>query len=483
MREPLILLLAALLAFGVTLGASFHFDDYAFLSDPAVTSPSGWWQVWHPMQTRPLTWLTFWLNYQLGGTHPAGYHAANVTIHLAAVAALWCVLRRLLCARAAFVAAALFAVHPLQTEAVAYLFARATLLMTLFCLLALDAWVRGRSWAAVGWFSLGLLSKEECAAFPLFLLLLDFSAGKRPRMPALAVMLALSMAAGARVMWALSHVPQATAGFALDPWTYLASQGWVILRYIRLLILPWGFNFDPDIRIELWWAVVGWLAVAALAGAGMRRFRALCPGFWVLGGLVLLLPSSSFFPAADLAADRRMYLPLAALAAGTGLALQKWRLQALTVLGVLLVGLSVARSQVWLSEESLWHDAVERSPRKVRPKLQLARAVEPVQALGLLEDAKRLAPEDPDVAAHLGRTWLQLSRPERALGEFGRALALAPGDPQALNNRGVALAALGDRKSARQDFERALAANPHFAEARKNLRLLGVATQEPAGSR
>ena len=67
-RMPWLLLLLVLLAFGSTLSSSFHFDDYSLFSDPIVTSPSGWWEVFRLERTRPLTYLTFWLNYQLGGT-------------------------------------------------------------------------------------------------------------------------------------------------------------------------------------------------------------------------------------------------------------------------------------------------------------------------------------------------------------------------------------------------------------------------------
>ena len=66
MRNRLLLIGAALAAFGASLLSGFHFDDYAIFSDPALTSPDGWLRVWGPGQTRPLTYLTFWLNYQAG---------------------------------------------------------------------------------------------------------------------------------------------------------------------------------------------------------------------------------------------------------------------------------------------------------------------------------------------------------------------------------------------------------------------------------
>ena len=95
MRAFLLVIAAALAAFGLTVAGSFHFDDYSLLSDPAITSPGGWLEVWRPVQTRPLTWFTFWLNYQAGGANPAGYHAVNLALHAACAALLLRVLRRL----------------------------------------------------------------------------------------------------------------------------------------------------------------------------------------------------------------------------------------------------------------------------------------------------------------------------------------------------------------------------------------------------
>src|SRR5579863_6077193 len=124
MRPRLLLLAAALAAFGASLGSSFHFDDYAIFQDRALTSADGWARIWSLRQTRPLTYLTFWLNYQVGGQDPLGYHLLNLLLHVGAVLLLYECLRRLLPEPAALAAAALFAVHPIQAEAVNYVWAR-----------------------------------------------------------------------------------------------------------------------------------------------------------------------------------------------------------------------------------------------------------------------------------------------------------------------------------------------------------------------
>ena len=471
MRARLLLLAAALAAFGASLGSGFHYDDYDIFSNPSLTSPEGVLHIWGLAGTRPLTYFTFWLNYLAGGNAPLGYHLVNLALHLGAVLLAYECLGRLLSPRAALLAAAIFAVHPMQAEAVNYVWGRSIVLATLLCLACLLAWLDGRLWEAVAWFALALLAKEECAAFPLAMWLLlpaKDAAGRRRTLPPLAAMNALALAAGARVVYATTVTPGAFAGLqaGITPWKYLLAQGPVTLRYLRLLVAPYGFTVDPEIRVPaLWLGLVAWMAVAALCVAAWRlRNR------WFLAGLLLLLPSSSIFPAADLAADRRMYLPMLAFAAAAALLLERIKPAAVAaVMMAALAVLSITRTQVWMSERSLWTEAVRRAPGKVRPKIQLARALPAAQALELLAQAREQAPYDPSVAAETGRMLLDEGQPDAALTEFGRALALDPRNALYLNNRGVALEALGQTEAARADFERALEMDPSLAEAKTNL--------------
>jgi tetratricopeptide (TPR) repeat protein len=461
-----------LAAFGASLGSGFHFDDYAIFSDPVLTSPWGWLQVWGWRQTRPLTYLTFWLNYQTGGQDALGYHVLNLLLHLGAVLLAYECLRRLLPERAALVAAALFAVHPFQAEAVDYVWGRSIVLAALLCFAALLCWITGRPWTAVACFAAALLAKEECAAFPLVLAMLP----ERPRGRGhLAVMLGLAVAAGGRVMYAAAVTPGALAGLraGISPWKYALAQGPVILRYMRLLMVPYGFTVDADIHVPaVWVGVLAWAGIGALA-VFLWRYRRHPGALWLLAGLILLIPSSSVFPAADLSADRRMYLPMIGFAAAAGWLLTRVRTPALAaVVVVVLTGVSMGRTQVWMTEERLWREAVRRAPEKVRPKIQLARAVPAAEALELLARARDLAPYDPAVAAETGKILLSEDQPAAALEEFGRALALDPLDARNFNNRGVALDALGQTEAARQDFERALQMDAGLIEARQNLEKL-----------
>jgi Flp pilus assembly protein TadD len=122
-----------------------------------------------------------------------------------------------------------------------------------------------------------------------------------------------------------------------------------------------------------------------------------------------------------------------------------------------------------MSEETLWREAVERAPKKVRPKIQLARALPAAKALELLGQARVDYPLEPAIPAESGRILLSEGQAGAALEEFGRALALSPTDARYVNNRGAALLALAQYEAARQDFRHALELDPTLTEARENL--------------
>ncbi len=480
----MILLFAAIIAFGGCLWGSFHFDDYSLFSA----------DLWRPLDVRPLTYFTFWLNELAGGRNPVGYHAVNLGLHLAAVALLFEVLRRLMPPRAAWIAAAIFAVHPFQAEPVNYVFARSIMLATLLCLASLESWTAGRRWWAVAWFGAALLAKEECVAFPALLLLLEGWKWRshRQQQPALekvlwpiASMFALSVLAGIRVFLAIAQSPGVPAGTQAGiSWqAYALAQGPVILRYLRMLLLPWGFSVDPEIAVPpLWLGGLAWLLLAmAAAAAASFALRGKQTALWLLAGFILLLPSSSVLPVADLAADRRLYLPMIGFAAAAGLLAERVKPAIVIAALLLLTGFSAARTETWRTEASLWSDAVEKAPQKVRPKIQLARVVEPARAIEILTEAQEIAPANPLVPSEEGRIYLSQGKPELALLAFGRALALEPRSADALNNRGAALLALDQKQAARADFERALAIDACQFDARLNLERLGITVASPAG--
>ena len=452
----MLLSIAVLLAFGASVTHGFHFDDYSLIHGIR-------WAAW---QTRPITWLSFVASAKLS-PHPAAWHLVSVAAHLIAVLLLYQLLLHFMPPLAALLGAAFFAVHPIQAESVAYVFSRSTLFSTAFSIGTCLLWIRGRRWLAVVCFACALMAKEDCATLPLVILLFELPRVKGKLVP-LATMLLLALSAAARTLHITASVAGSGAGFGAG-WTsaaYLLREGFVILRYFALVVIPYGFTIDPEINVTTAAAVASWIGVALLVALAIwKRNR------WLLAALLLLIPSSTIFPLADLAADHRMYLPLAALAGCAGLWLARVPLYVSLSIVLLLIGVSASRMSVWASDEKLWSEAVDRAPDKLRPRLQLSRALEPARALSELEDAQVRFPGNPDIDAERGRVYLQMGQPAMALSAFGQVLGQRPGDPHAINNRGVALRALGQEDAARQDFARALKIDPCFTEARENLGL------------
>lgn len=472
------------MAFAAALAAPFQFDDFALLNDSVLQSPDGWWRSWLPLQTRPLTWFTYWLSFRLHGATPFGFHLVNWLLHLASVAVAHRALCRIAPKPVAFTAAAIFAVHPIQTEAVSYIFDRATLLMAFFCLLSFDRWLRGKHWQAAALFVPALLAKEECVTFPIFLVLLHLSISRnRAERPPIFAMLAGALAAGVRVLIATTVTAGSGAGAqaGITPFHYFLTQGIVLWRYLRLLAAPFGFSIEPPVSVTTGLlSVLGWVAIAALCLIALRHFSNAQAGFWGIAALVLIAPSSTFLPAADLAADRRMYLPVLALGVVLGYFLQhrpRWLIFALIAVWL---PISIRQTYVWTIPEQLWSEALYFAPEKTRPRIQLSRLIEnPQHRIALLAEAQSIAPGDPAVASEQGRVFLEAGDSAQAYQAFGRALALAPNDPLAINNRGVALSQLNQNDAARADFQRALEKDPCLFDARHNLLKLGSRTTPP----
>ena len=493
MPRRLAIVALALAAFGPSLWSPFFFDDYSLATDPAVTRPDGLGELLALERTRPVTYFTFWCNYQAGGFEPMGFHLVNLCLFVLVLLLADDVFHRVAGERAAWIALAIFALHPLQTEPVAYVFARATLLTTLFCLLSWRSWLVGSRWAAVVWFGAALLAKEEAAAFPVFLAGFEWFHQKRRegwaslRAP-LAAMVGLVALAAARLLHATRTIAGSGAGLELGeitPWTYLLTQGRAIWLYLRLFVAPYGQNFDRDFALSEGLdlpTATAWLGIGALAFGAFWLARRWPAAWWLAGALILLAPTSSFAPLADLTAERRTFLPMFSLALFMGASIARIAgnkaLAAGAALAVALAFSSWRRIQVYESEHALWQDAYAKSPGKVRPKLQLARALGSLgpaaanRRLGLLEEARRIAPDDPEALGEIGVYHLQGSDPARAAEVFEQAIVLDPADAQAHTNLGTALVMLGRGNEGEQRFRDALAIDECNFDARNNLMLV-----------
>ncbi len=375
-------------------------------------------------------------------------------------------------------------------------------LLTLYCALRGASARRSGGWhaASVACCALGMASKPIIVTCPLMTLLYDrtFLAGSFTqalrRRTGLYTGLALTWGLLAWMVAGASHGSEPTFGFemkAVSPIEYALTQPGVILHYLRLTLWPHPLVLDYDWPIARAASTVllpgTVLAVLLLATAwALRRRSALgFAGAWVF---VILAPSSSLFPLADLAFEHRMYLPLAGvlIVAVLGvwrglqvLAPRRARLRQGLAVGLLgiavaLLGASTARrNQDYRDERTMWTDTVAKRPHNAFARNSLGYAL--VQegrddaALQQFREAARLQPDDPGAYNNLGLTLARLGRFEDALAEYRRAIQAAPEHPQAYSNLGIAYAQMGRSDEAIASYTEALRREPAFVVARCNL--------------
>jgi tetratricopeptide (TPR) repeat protein len=390
-----------------SLSAPFVLDDL-YLPFLAPNFPSAL-RVWIS-GFRPMLMLTYWFNFEPGSTVTDSYHIWNLMLHWLNGVVVFFLVRRFLdwagtakdraLLLAAF-ASGLFLLHPVQTESVAYIAGRSELLSVLFfnAALAVFLWRRARviSWRATAGvlllYGCAVLTKEHTAVFPALLLLTDYFwnpgftfEGMRRNVRLYAPLAGLAVLGGAFVYRTLRLSP--TAGFrvqAFTPLQYFLTECRVIWRYIALFLIPAGQNLDPDIAVSRGFsdplALLGLAALlaATLAAWVWRRKFPLAAFGWFMT-LLLLAPTSSFLPIRDVYAERRLYLPFVGLLliACEFLRRAKLTTHALTtaLAAVLLAEgvLTYERGQVWATPIALWQDTAAKSPHKVRPNFQLAKA-------------------------------------------------------------------------------------------------------------
>jgi tetratricopeptide (TPR) repeat protein len=446
---------------------------------------------------RPLVSLSFFVDHALWGLRPWGFHLTNLLLHMACSVLVLAVARREgLPPWSAFAAGALFAVHPVHVESVAWISGRTDVLCVTLCLGAFLLHRRatdpGRAagLALAGsalLFGLALAAKEMAATLP-FLLALDRWFERRR--PANAVRAAWPHFVVLAVYAAARQATLGAAGeplFTLEPSAWVATALFVVARYLTLLLLPIGLDAHyPYAPLDSLATAAGVVAAAfggVVACAAWALARHSPRGlFWLAWTVLALVPVLAFGRFGDvIMADRFLYLPsvgwvLLAAHGLAGLARGRSRVfvhRTAAVTAAAIVALTVAtaaRTRVWTNDLTLFADMVRTSPDSALVRCNLGMAL---HARGEIDAAVlehlRAIELEPSYAMAYNNLAVALEaqgRFEEALGAYREALALAPAQLEASINFGHLLSRTGSPERGLALLQEVVGRHPRHAAAR-----------------
>lgn len=505
------LVLFALVAYLPAMQGGFVWDDDSYVTENrALRDLAGLKRVWltpnETPQYYPLTHTTFWIEAQLFGLDPTPFHVTNVLLHAASAVLLWLLLRTL-AVPGAWLAAAIFALHPVHVESVAWITERKNVLSGVFYFAAALVFVRhaarggrGAKGPAIAFalFVCALLSKTVTASLPIALaIVLGWRYGKveRRHLPWLGAMLVVGGAMG-RVTAALevAQVGARGADFDHSILERVLIAGRVFWFYLAKLVYPADLAFV----YPRWTIDTGnpgqWVFPAAVA--------LFFPALWLLrrrigaGPLAAFLfygftlaPASGFFDVFPMkysfVADHFVYLaslgPIVLAAAAASRALDRaggWRpalARALPVLVLLPLGaLTWRQGRDYRDLETLWRATIEVNPKAWMAQYNLGKLLADA---GKKEEAERRYRLALEAKPDLVEAWTNLAnllsdegKTDEAIAAYERALASDPGYAPALYNLGVALQEAGRLDEAAEVYGRAARAGPDFAATAHNNR-------------
>ena len=506
------------LVFGQTLRHEFvNYDDgdYVFKNSQVARGLTLEGIVWafthvHSSNWHPLTWISHMLDCQVYGLNPGGHHLTNVLLQAATAILLFLVLRQMTGAfwRSAFVAA-VFAIHPLHVESVAWVAERKDLLSGLFFMLTIGAYVRyaRAPWSPLRYglvvllFALGLMCKPMLVTMPLVLLLLDYwplnrfaplpgPGGGRPRIRQRLILeklplLGLGLASCAITLFAQRGSMQPVARISLP--LRLGNAVIAYTDYLRQLFWPSDLAvLYPWEAARLGaWHIVGSIVLLAGVSAAvlvLRSRRYLVTGW--LWYLVMLGPVIGIMQVGNQArADRYTYLPqiglyllltwmVVELCAG-------WRHRSVLLTGlfsIILVALvfsARAQASYWKDSETLWSHALGCTTDNIVAEGNLGQACytkgKTREAMMHFQNSLRIEPNQAAILSCLGVFLLDMGRVSESLANLQKAVEVEPNFADAHYNLGNTYLQMGQAKEALSHYQRALEITPDDTEALNNM--------------
>jgi tetratricopeptide (TPR) repeat protein len=514
---PALIVAATFVVYLPAVRGGLIWDDTAHVTRPELRSLPGLWRIWTEIgatqQYYPLLHSAFWLQYKLCGMWTPGYHLVNIFLHAANACLVWRILLRLKIP-GAFLAAMVFAVHPVHVESVAWITELKNTLSGFFYLSSALIYLRfGHDrrpplyCAALFLFVLGLLTKTVIATLPAALLVifwwqrgsLSWSRDVWPLIP----WLVLGLAAGLFTAWFENQIVGAHgARFELSWLQRLILSGRIIWFYLSKLVWPRDLVFIYprwSISSTIGLQSLATLSVILLACAfwAIRRIsRAPLAAFlFFVGTLVPVLGFFNVYPFRfSFVADHFQYLASLGIITLASAGAACWLNRASPVIRTagqvgcvaVLVALGILtfrQSRMYGDLEALYRTTISDNPDSFMPRYNLGTFLNDSgrwqEAIPVLEGAVPLARDDEDRAdalCNLGGSLFETGRKEEAVATYRHAIQLAPRDAQAQFDLGLGLAALGQISEAIECYRQALRLKPDFAKAHNSLGLALSAT-------
>ena len=499
-----------LLAYLPALSGNFIWNDSDYVTAPALRSLEGLGRIWtQPGATQqyyPLLHSAFWIQHRLWGDHPFGYHLVTVLLHAGSAVLFALVLQRL-AVPGAWLAALLFALHPVHVESVAWITEQKNTVSLVFYLAAVLVYLRfdetrqPRTYvAALALFALSLLCKTVTATLPAALLVVFWwkrgRLGWRREVLSLLPWLAMGAAAGLFSAWVEKrYIGAQGADFALPFLGRVLVAGRAIWFYAGKLVWPFDLNFVyPRWTVDTaawqqWLFPLGVVGFGTALWAIRRQARAPLAVFLIFtGSLFPVLGFVNLFGACySWVWDHWQYLPdlgplalvAASLAQGWDWAASRlrWIGPALVAALALVLGaLTWNHCAVFHDDQTLYRATIALNPGcwLAHNNLGIILANTPgrlPEAVSEFEAALRINPDNPKTHNNLGSALKRIpGRGPEAIAEFEAALRINPDLAEAHNNLGNALARIpGRRPEAIAEFEAALRSKPDYPEAHYNL--------------
>jgi tetratricopeptide (TPR) repeat protein len=478
------------LAHGPALWGAFIWDDYGLITQNVlIRQSSGLWQFWfttRPPDYFPLTSSTWWIEWRIWGEHPAGYHLVNLLLHAVSAVFIWRILLEL-AVPGAWLGAAIWAVHPVQVESVAWIAERKNTLC--LALAAASFWLllryfcsntrRTYIWALV-LFAAAMLAKTAVAPLPLVMAICAIALGRNLRR---AVLDTLPFFATSVALSAVTIFFQAERSIGKDVIrtdglaSRIAIAGRAVWFYLDKLIWPTPLSFvyprweTGHVSLQAFVPLLVLGLALILLWLGRRRWGRgplLAMAYFVLLLLPVLGLINIYFMRYSLVADHWQYVasvgPIALIGAAIFRAgrIIRWAVGSLII--VSLVVLSERQSNLYRSGEALWSDAIAKNPSGWMPQISLGQVLAAQRRYQEAEAhyriAATLAPDLPEPLFSIGSAEAAMGRYAAAVADFDKAIQLNPHLAPIHREKARCLVKMNQLDAAQHSFETAIACDP-----------------------